>query len=363
MKKYLSLILVFAFALALTACGGQEAEDEGGEQRASGDNVLYVYNYGDYINPEVIDLFEEEYGVTVVYDVYDTPEEMYPVIKSSSVSYDVVCTTDYMHEKMRVNGLLEPLNFDLIPNAEYIADYCKQFADMYDPGMKYTIPYAWGTVGIGYNSRNIPDGELTGWADLWDEKYYDNIMMIDSLRDIFCVGLKYLGYSNNSADEAELRAATDALIEEKELVYKYDTDAIRDFLLNESADIGVIYSGELLYCQEEDEDIHYILPKEGSNVWLDCWSIPANAEHKELAHAWLDFNCRPEISMLMYEYIHYSTPNAKTAEMVAELYPEDLENPALFPDEEALANCEVYNYLGAETEALYNKLWKEIKAY
>ncbi len=360
MRKLIALLL--AAAMLICACASPSEEDDPGNREVS-DNQLYVYNYGDYINPEVIDLFEEEYGVEVIYDVYDTPEEMYPVISNGAVPYDIVCTSEYMIEKLWKNGYLLALRQENIPNISNVTDSCREFSLSYDPWFKYSVPYAWGTVGIGYNSREIPDGELTSWEDLWDEKYYDDIMMIDSLRDIFAVSLKMLGYSLNTIDEQQLREATDKLIEEKRLVYKYATDSIRDFLLNESANIGVIYSGEVLYCQDEDEDIHYVLPEEGSNVWFDCWAIPATSQHRDLAEKWIDFNCRPEISLMMYEYIHYSTPIQGTVDMVEELYPEDLENQALFPDEEALSKCEVYRYLGSDAEKMYNNFWKEIKAY
>ena len=358
MKK---LFVIFALILSLSVCACGEADSDTSGERAGGSDIIYVYNYGVYIDPDCIDMFEEETGITVVYDVFDTNEEMYPVIASGSVRYDVVCPSEYMVEKMIANDLLAEINFDNVPNAEYISDTCRQFMKMYDPEGKYSVPYSWGTVGILYNSRMIEEGAIKGWADLWDPQYYDEIMMMDSLRDAFMAAQKLLGYSCNTVDEAEMRAACDKLIEEKEIVYKYDTDAIRDFLLNESAAMGVIYSGEALYCQEDDPDLLYVLPEEGSNVWFDNWVIPANCQNKEGAEAWINFMCRPDIAMMTYEYIHYSTPCSAIIDEIAETYPEDLENPALFPDEETLAKCEIYHYLGEEADELYNELWKEFK--
>lgn len=363
MKKSLLKIVVLTFLIfALALCGCGTNEEDVPEDDASYSGVVYVYNYGDYLDPEMIDLFEEETGIKVVYDTFDTNEEMYPVIANSSVRYDVVGAGDYMVEKMIINGLLDQIDYANIPNFKYVSDMCREFAKGYDPGNVYSVPYTWGTVGILYNSRNIPDGEITAWSDLWKDKYYDDIMMMDSLRDGLLIPLKILGYSCNTADEEEVSKAADLLIEQKPLVYKYATDAIRDLLLNESANIGVIYSGEALYCQEDDEDMHYVLPEEGSNIWFDTWTIPKNAENKKNAEAWINFMCRPDVAFATYEYLHYSTPNSEAEKMIIEEYPEDLENPAIFPSQELIDKCETYHYLGKETDALYNKYWKKFKA-
>ena len=361
LRKALCLALGAALCFSLIACG--ETADEGEEVAGPGENgVVYVYNYGDYVDPDVVDMFEEETGIKVIYDTFDTNEEMYPIVASSSVSYDVVGSGEYMAQKLIENDLLAEINYDNVPNFCYISDMSKEFANYYDPGNKYTVPYTWGTVGIVYNSRNIADGELTGWADLWDEKYYDDIMMMDSLRDGMMIACKLLGYSCNTTDETELAAATQKLIEQKDIVYKYGTDAIRDLMLNESANIGVIYSGEAIYCSDEDPDMHYVVPKEGTNIWFDTWCIPKTAENKENAETWINFMCRPDIALKTYEYLHYGTPNASAEEMVAKLYPEDLENPALFPDMSDTSKFEIFRYLGSEADKIYNSYWKEFKA-
>ena len=351
-KRFFVFLLIFS--LFMCACGA----DDGGDQPEvpAGSNVVYVYNYGDYIDPDIIDMFEEETGIKVIYDTFDTNEEMYPIISSGSVRYDVVCPSEYMVEKMLANGLLAEIDLDNVPNFQYITESCRQFAESYDP-------YTWGTVGIMYDTDYIEEGSITKWSDLWKEEYRDEVMMMDSLRDIYMVALKQLGYSANTTNEQELREATDLLIAQKDLVYKYATDAIRDFLLNESASIGVIYSGEVLYCQEEDDSLVYVLPEEGSNVWFDSWVIPANCRNKENAEAWINFMCRPEIAFKTFEYIYYATPNQGAIEMIEEEYPEFMDNMALFPDEEALAKCEIYHYLGSEADQMYNRYWKEFKAY
>ena len=362
MKKVTLLLVILSLAFstfAMSACG--EAEETGANEHAYG-NVINVYNYGTYIDPDVLDDFTKETGIEVVYDTFDTNEEMYPIIANSTVSYDVCGAGDYMVEKMIENDLLAPINYDNVPNFQYISDMCKKFAEGYDPGNKYSIPYTWGTVGILYNSRNIPDGQITAWADLWKEDYYDDIMMMDSIRDGFMISLMIMGKSCNTANEAEISEAADMLIDQKRLVYKYGTDSIRDFLLNESANIGVIYSGEAIYCQEDDPDMHYVLPSEGSNIWFDTWTIPKNATNKEGAEKFIDFMSRPDIALRTYEYLHYGTPNAEAERLIAKQYPEDLTNPALFPDQSLVDKCETYHYLGKEADEMYNKYWKKFKA-
>jgi len=362
-KRLFCLLLAVAMILSLSGCGSAEVSEEQGGSEDS--NVVYVYNYGDYINPEAIELFEEETGIKVVYDVYDTNEEMYPVISSGSVRYDVVCPSEYMVEKMIANDLLAPVNYDNVPNFQYVSDTLRKIADQYDPGNVYSVPYSWGTVGILYNTSMIPSGSITRWSDLWDSTYFDEIMMMDSLRDIYMVPLVMLGRSINSVNEQDLRDATDLLIEQKQLVYKYATDAIRDFLINESAAIGMIYSGEVLYCLEEYEGLEYVLPEEGSNVWVDNWVIPKNCRNKENAEAWINFFSRPDVALMTFDWIYYSTPNEGTLELMEadEAYAEYLENPAINPSEELLGRCEIYHYLGSDADELYNQYWKEFKAY
>lgn len=363
MKKRVFALLILLL-LFVSGCGSSEGGEEHEQSELSG-RVVYVYNYGDYIDPECIDMFEEETGITVVYDVFDTNEEMYPVVSSGAVRYDVVCPSEYMVQKMMANDMLAEINYDNVPNFEYISQTCRDIAEQYDPGNRYSVPYNWGTVGILYNTNVYPSGSITSWSDLWKDEYFDDVMMMDSLRDIYMVPLKILGLSANTTDPDELRAATDLLIEQKPLVYKYATDAIRDFLLSESANIGMIYSGEVGYCLEEVDFLEYVLPEEGSNVWVDSWVIPKNCRDKEAAEAWINFFCRPDIGLMTFDYIYYSTPNDGTLELMREdpEYEEILENPAIVPSDDIISRCEVYRYLGPEADRLYNEYWKEFKAY
>ncbi|HJC46452.1 MAG TPA: extracellular solute-binding protein [Candidatus Lachnoclostridium pullistercoris] len=329
-------------------------------------NELYVYNWGEYIDESVIEDFEKETGIHVVYDLFETNEEMYPVIEAGGVSYDVVCPSDYMIQKMIENDLLAEIDFDNIPNIDQIDPEYMERSKAFDPENKYSVPYTWGTVGILYNDKKLEELGVEppdSWLDLWDERLAGEILMQDSVRDAFMCALKPLGYSLNSTDPEELEEAKDMLIAQKPLVQAYVIDQVRDKMLGEEAAVGVIYSGEMLYLQElaegKDFNLEYVIPKEGTNLWIDSWVIPKNAKNKENAEKWIDFLCRPDIAKRNFEYITYATPNRGAFELLDE----DLkENKAVFPDWDSLENAEVYQYLGEDADNLYNELWKEVKS-
>ena len=357
-------VLAAATALVLAIVGLSTYE----RYSATHSKELYVYNWGEYIDETVVEQFEEETGIKVTYDQFETNEEMYPIIEAGAVNYDVVCPSDYMIQKMVENDLLAEINFDNIPNIENIDPKYMEMSREFDPENKYSVPYTWGTVGILYNTRLIEEKGLpvpTRWSDLWNPAYKGEILMQDSVRDAFMVALKSLGYSMNTENIAELQEARQLLIDQKPLVQAYVIDQVRDKMIGGEAAIGVIYSGEMLYIQEEvasqnlDYTLEYVIPEEGTNLWLDSWVIPANAKNKENAEKWIDFLCRPDIALKNFEYITYATPN-KAAK---ELLDEDLQNnKAVFPYFESLENCEVFRYLGDEADGVYNSLWKEVKS-
>ncbi len=238
------------------------------KRQASKNGQVIVYNWGEYIDPEIIDLFEEETGIDVIYEEFETNEIMYPKIQSGAIAYDVVCPSDYMIQRMIENDLLAEINYDHIPNLKYIGDNYMKMSRQFDPENKYSVPYLWGTVGILYNKKWLMN-LLTVGGILWDKKYEDSILMQDSVRDAFAVALKYLGYSLNSTDLDELEAAKNLLIKQKPLVQAYVIDQVRDKMIGGEAALGVIYSGEALYCQQENPDLDYVIPKEGTNIWID----------------------------------------------------------------------------------------------
>jgi len=321
MKKFIALFLCgILTATALTGCGSSSSAGENGE--------VIVYNWGEYIDPETLTMFEEETGIKVVYDEFETNEIMYPKVEAGSSAYDVVCPSDYMVQKMIENDLIQELDYDKIPNAkENIGAQYYEQAAAYDPGNKYCVPYCWGTVGIIYN-KTMVDTPPTKWADLWDEKYADNILMMDSIKDSFMVALKKNGFSSNSLDESG------------------------------EAAIGVMFSGDAIYVIGENPDLDYVIPEEGTNVWIDGWVIPKNAPNKENAEKFIDFMCRPDVALKNFEYITYGTPNTAARELIED---EDLKNsPIAFPDLTQYNNLETFLYLGEDGEELFNKYWKEV---
>ena len=324
----------------------------------SGEKVI-VYNWGEYLDPKTIELFEEETGISVTYEEYETNEIMYPKIVSQAIAYDVVCPSDYMIQRMIENDLLAEINLDNIPNIKNMDPTYMEQSKSFDPKNKYSVPYCVGTVGILYNKSMVKE-PVDSWDILWNPKYKDSILMQDSVRDAFAVALKRLGHSINSTEVDQLAAAAEDLMEQKPLVQAYVVDQVRDKMIGNEAALGVIYSGEAGYTKRENPDLEYVIPKEGSNVWIDSWVIPKNAQNKENAEKFINFMCRPEIALMNFEYLTYSTPNLKAREMIED---EEIRNSKiLFPEPEDLSNCETFQFLGDDVDSYYNDLWNKVKS-
>ena len=350
-----------------SGAGTEKEADAAGSKKtadtasAKGSGEVVVYNWGEYIDPDVLSQFEDETGIRVVYEEFETNEIMYPKVAAGAASYDLICPSDYMISKMIDNDLLQPIHLDHIPNYRNIDETYLEQAKGFDPDLQYSVPYCWGTVGILYNKSMIEEGDVVdSWEILWDEKYKDNILMQDSVRDAFMVAEKLLGYDINTTDEKEIKACADRLIGQKPLVQAYVVDQVRDKMIGSEAALGVIYSGEAIFTQRENEDLEYVIPKEGSNVWLDCWVMPKNARNVENAEKFLDFLCRGDIALKNFEYITYSTPNKAARELIED---EEIRNSTIaFPTAEMLKNCDVYQYIGEDGDALYAKYWDKVKS-
>ena len=332
----------------------------GSKNKMRSEEQVIVYNWGEYIDPDVITMFEEETGISVIYEEFETNEIMYPKIKSGAIAYDVVCPSDYMIERMVREDLLAEINWDNVPNIKNIDPTYMDQSKSFDPDNAYSVPYCFGTVGILYN-KTMVDEPIDSWDVLWDPKYTDNILMQDSVRDAFAVALKRKGYSLNSTDVNELEEATADLIKQKPLVQAYVIDQVRDKMIGNEAAIGVIYSGEAIYTQWENENLEYVIPKEGSNVWIDSWVIPKNAQNKENGEKFINFLCRPDIALMNFEYITYSTPNKEARALIED---EELRNSTIaFPTADMLKDCETFRFLGNDADAFYNELWNKVKAH
>lgn len=369
MKRCIAVgTILLGITVVLAGCNGgsgspfaaeeQNQTEEQAQQVNYPNGVVKVFNWGEYIDESLIQQFEDEYGIQVIYDTFTTNEEMYPKIAANPSLYDVICPSDYMIEKMIENNLVQEIDWDQIPNIKNMDETCMRRVEDFDPGNKYTVPYTWGTVGILYNTKMVTT-PIDSWSVLWDETYENNIIMQDSVRDAFMVALKLLGYSCNSTNENELHEAMELLKEQKPLVKAYAIDEVRDKMINNAAALGVIYSGEYLYCHEENEDLAYAVPKEGSNLWFDGWVITSEAKNVENAHKWLNFLCTADAAYANFEYITYATPNDAAKEMID---PEYLNDPGVFATEERMDKCEIYKYLGSEMEDTYYELWKQVKA-
>lgn len=335
----LSLVLVCS---ALVGCGGQKT-------------VLNIYNVGDYIDTDVIKMFEKENpDIKINYETFYTNEEMYIKVANKSTAYDVIVPSDYMVERLISEDLLYEIDYNNVPNMKNIGE---QYLNKdYDPGNKYSVPYMWGTMGVLYN-KTMVDEPVTSWKILWDEKYKDKIFMYNSERDTIAITLRMLGYSMNSKDDAELNAARDALIAQKDLVLAYCGDEVKDKMIANEGAMTIAWSGDAFYCIDENPDLAYAIPKEGSNLWFDSLVIPKTSQHKAEAEKFIDFMCRPEIAKMNAEYIGYSTAN----EAGRELLDDEIKNdPLRYPDLSTLNNMEVFRY-DKEISRKNADIWQQIK--
>ena len=344
MKKVLCVLITVLMLLpTLTACGSN-----------SNTPTLNILNWGDYIDPALLNQFTEETGIQVKYSTMTSNEEMLVKLSASDCIYDVCFPSEYTIEKLMAQDLLYEINKENIPN---LANIDERFLDLaFDPDNTYSIPYMWGTVGILYNTTMVNE-PITSWNSLWDEQYKGKILMYDSVRDSIGITLCRLGYSLNTRDESAIKEAQEALIAQKPLVRAYLTDDIKMEMINGSAALAVVYSGDAMYCIGENPDLAFVVPEEGSNYWFDNAIIPKTSANKENAEKFIDFLCRADVAKANSEYIGYSTPN-KAA--LALMDPEWVEDETYNPSQEVLNRCEIFHDLGDFIE-VYNDAWLKVK--
>lgn len=324
---------------------------------SSGENgELNLYMPADYIDEVLIDKFEEETGIKVIYNTFETNEIMYQKVKGNLSSYDLLVPSDYMIEKLIKEDMLEKLDFNNIPNHSHIGEQYKNLA--YDPNNEYSVPYMWGTIGILYNADVVTE-KVDSWDLLWNEKYSGEIFVFDSIRDTLAISLARLGYSINSTNPDEINEAAEELIKQKPLLQSYVMDEVKDNMVNGGAAIATVYSGDAIYIQSEAQDINfeYVVPKEGSNKWFDAMVIPKGAKNKAEAEALINFLSDPENAKVNVEYIGYSTPNTSAFELLDE---ETKNNKTAYPDASVLENTEVFRDLGEDIK-LYDDAWLKVK--
>ncbi|MEA4955616.1 MAG: spermidine/putrescine ABC transporter substrate-binding protein [Pseudoflavonifractor sp.] len=345
-KKLLSLVLVTASLLGLAACGGSDT--------AAANGVVNVYNWGEYIDQSVFDDFTAQTGIKVNYQTYDSNEALYGKLAGGATGYDVIIPSDYMIGQMIEENMLEPLNFDNIPNFKDIDPTLKN--PEYDPENLYSVPYMFGTLGIIYNTTMVDAGDdMETWNALWNEKYAGDILMFDNPRDTIGIALKKLGYSYNTTDPAQIVAAVDQLIAQRPLVQAYVMDDIFEKLEGGNAAIGVYYYGDYLTMKENNPDLAFALPREGTNRYVDAMCIPKGAENKDNAESFINFMCSTDVGLRNCKETWYSSPLLSVRDA---LDPKVVEDPFAYPDETfAKEKCETFACLPADIRTLYNDQW------
>lgn len=322
----------------------------------SGSGSISVYNWGEYIDTDLIDQFEEETGIQVIYETFDSNESMMTKIEQGGTSYDVAMPSEYAIEKMKENDLLLPIDHSKIPNLENIDPY---FLDLsFDPGNEYSIPYFWGTVGIAYNPTLLEGQTFESWDDLWNPTLEQEVILVDSAREVIGMGLNSLGYSLNSTDLGELREATDKLKTLGPNVKAIIGDEIVEMMRREEAAVAVTWSGQAADMMWINEDIDYAVPEEGSNLWFDNMIIPSTAGNVDGAHQFINFMLDAEVSAQNADYVGYSSPNAAALELMD---PEVTGDERFYPTEQMRDRLEVYENLGLEMLGVYNELFLEFK--
>jgi len=319
--------------------------------------VVNVYNWGEYVDESIFKDFEKEYGVKVNYSEFQSNEEMYAQLNMGGTNFDVIIPSDYMISRMISEGMLEELDFSNIPNISLIDDIYKNLE--YDPMGKYSVAYMAGTVGLIYNSTMIAE-EITSWGALFDDRYSGDILMFNNPRDAFGIALKYLGYSQNTTDEGEIREAYDLLVRQKPLLQAYVMDQIFDKLEAGEAAIGPYYAGDFLSMRENNDDLRFVRPVEGSNQFVDAMCVPKGAKNKTNAELFINFMCETDVCLLNMDVTCYASANFEAAEIYGEdMDPEDYE--IMFASDETLDNCDVFTNLPPDVLALYDQLWVELK--
>jgi spermidine/putrescine transport system permease protein len=322
---------------------------------AAGDRVLNLYIWSNYIAPETLARFERRHGVTVNVDLYDSNEALLAKLQAGNAGYDVIVPSDYSVQVLTAQGLLRPLDHSALPNLRHVD---ASFLDRdYDRGNRFSVPYFWGTTGIAYRRSRVA-GAIDSWHALWDPRYSGRILMLDDAREAFMAALKRRGHSLNTTDETTLRAARDDLVAQRPLVRVYNSTNFEDVLLSGDVWVAQGWSGQFAKAMDQDPDIAYVIPKEGSELFIDNLAIPVDARHPALAHQFLDFTMEPEVAAEICRTMRYSSPNRSAWALLPEAI---RHNPAIFPDADVLARLEMVRDPG-EATVLYDRLWTEVKS-
>ncbi|MGD9559231.1 MAG: PotD/PotF family extracellular solute-binding protein [Oscillospiraceae bacterium] len=365
------MIMIVLVAGLLGGCGGGPAAEGPSVEVAPGYDytrfkdanlTLNVYNWGEYISTgtdgESLDVnaaFEALTGIKVNYTTFDTNESLYSKLKSGGANYDIIIPSDYMIGKMINEGMLEELDFANIPNYGMIGEAYKN--QDYDPDNRYSVPYTWGYVGIIYNTTMV-DGAPDSWNILWDEAYAGDILMFDNSRDAFAIALKKLGLSLNPETTADIDQATRELAAQREVVQAYVMDQIFDKMEGGEAALAPYYAGDAITMIDENPELAFAVPREGTNYFVDAACIPKGSANKEAAEMYINFLCETEVAMENSLFIGYSTPQLEAEEAMPE---EVKENPIAYPSDEVLANMETFTVLPDELNRHMDEAWSAMR--
>ncbi len=360
MKRILLLILsLLAFTMTVSALTVED-EEYYAKFRDKG-ITLNVFNWGEYISDgsegtlDVIAEFEKISGIKVVYNNYETNEDLYAKLSASrgNPQYDIIIPSDYMISRMIREDMLEKINFENIPNVSMLSDTYR-YPD-FDKTGEYSVPYTWGTVGIIYNAKYVDEEDVGKWDLLWNKKYAGNILMFSNSRDAYGVALKKLGYSLNSTNRDEIEDATEILKEQRTVNQAYVMDQTFDKMENESAYIAAYYAGDCLTMMESNENLAFYYPEEGFNIFIDSICIPKGAKHIEAAEAFINFLCETDIAVANCEFICYFTPHQEAAKLIEF-------DERIYPTDEQLAKAESYIALPDNINSVYDSSWIEVRS-
>lgn len=323
---------------------------------AAGKNTVIIFNWGEYIDPELLKTFEKETGYHVIYNTFDSNEAMETKIKQGGTHYDIVFPSESIIPKMVEGDLLLPIDHSKITGLENISSFLMN--QNFDKKNHYSIPYFWGTVGIMVNTYEITDGTIHKWTDLWDKQYQNDILMIDGARESIGIALQAQGLSLNEVDKDQVERGVKKLETLRSNVKAVLTDEIKTLMINNDAPIGIGYSGDAAFVMSENPAVQYVVPEDGGAIWTDNFAIPKTASNLEGAYAFINFMLRPENAKQNAEYVGYATPNEKAKALL----PKELtENEAFYPQPEAMEQMEHYEYLGRDAVEIYNDLFLEWK--
>ncbi len=364
MKRILSLLLILALCISLSGCGYEYAELElEGDYSGLEGTVLNVYNWGEYISEgsdDCIDTnleFERITGIKVNYTTFDSNEVMYSQLKSGGVTFDIVIPSDYMIERLKNENMLRKIDVSSLKNYHYIDEAYKNL--YFDPNNEYSVPYNVGMVGVIYNRRLIGEPEHS-WKALWDKKYKDMSLNFSNPRDAFMTAQFILGIDLNTIKKAEWEAAAELLKKQKKYLQSYVMDEIYGKMETGEAAIGPYYAGDFLTMQENNEDLDFFYPKEGTNIFVDSICIPSTSKNYEAAMLYIDFLLEPDIALANAEYIGYASPHTAVVQNPDYYY---YQNKILYPDEADMPKVQYYHDMDSKTRLIYENLWIDVKLH